>query len=135
MAMDESRQIIQLNANGSWAQGFEVRIFSASKSDGDAHLKMEVRSGFLLEGESSKRKLEPEEVKALWGVLNEFEFKSAESDAIGLDGTTYGLTIHTEQIDATLGWWEAMPSEWAGPRRLVGELLRLAGPKAAEFRR
>jgi hypothetical protein len=135
MAMDESRQIIRLNANGSWAQGLEVRVFSATKSDGDEHLTMEVRSGFLLEGEPSMRKLGPEEAKALWDVLNEFEFRSAESSAIGLDGTTYALRILTEQIDAGFDWWEAMPSEWAGPRRLVSQLLRLAGSEAAEFRR
>lgn len=130
-----STQIIQLNANASLAQSLEVRIFSATGNDGDENLTIAVRSGFLLDGEPSTRNLEPNESKALWGVLNEFEFKSAESDAIGLDGTFYGLTVLTEHIDATFGWWESMPSDWAGPRRLVSELLRLAGPEATSHRR
>ncbi len=132
--MPES-QIIQLDVNPSLAAGIRVRVVSETGLDSDENLTLSATCGFFSEGETWELPLQVEDARALWDLLHGFEFEDAESDLIGLDGTSYSLTIRTDRIDATMDWWETIPEEWVGPRKLADRLLCLAGPKADEFRR
>ncbi len=128
--------IIKLLVEPSFGEAIEVRIASVNGVDRDEDLTLSARQGFLLDAASwTTTKLTPDDATRLWAILEHFEVGDARSDTLGLDGTTFSLEICCAELEVSLEWWENPPASWLGPRELVDELLRLAGPQAEAYRR
>jgi hypothetical protein len=130
-------EIIKLNVAPSMAVGLEVRIVSASGRRGHENLTLFARTGFPMSDVIDQWELEipAADARALWAILRDFAVEGEQPESMmGLDGTSYGLTINTHDLKQSISWWQYPPEEWRGPKRLVSKLIRLAGPRAAGFR-
>ena len=127
--------VVTLAVAPTFSQALAVRVLSASGLEGDENLTLVARLFGPMPDESWEIQLSPQDAQKLWRIIGRIEPPFAESELIGLDGTSYGLTVRKDGADVELSWWQTAPDEWEEPKRLFREVLWMAGPRAASFAR
>ncbi|MGH9893041.1 MAG: hypothetical protein ACREA0_13825 [bacterium] len=78
--------------------------------------------------------LEKEATESLITELAAIRLPLIAESAIGLDGTTYSLTITRGFNQVSLSWWGSPPGAWKSMGPLLERLVSLAGPRATGIR-
>jgi len=128
-------ELISLTIAPTFSQLLEVKVLSASGLVGDENLSLMARTFGPMPDESWEVRLSPQDAQKLWRIIDRIEPPFAQGELLGLDGTSYGLTVRKEGADIEFSWWQTAPDEWEEPKRLFREVLRMAGPRAMPFSR